>query len=461
MGPRIAIVGGGSTHWTPRLLVDFANTPSLQDAEVTLHDIDPASMGQMEAIAKHIGATRGIGLSVATTTDLPEALDGARFVITALSVGGFASMASDIEVPARYGIRQPVGDSVGPGGIFRSLRSIPIMVEIAQQVERHAPDALLLNVSNPLSAICRAVTSRTAVRCVGLCNELVGFQFAMSLLFDSAMHEVDPVVAGVNHLPVVTSLRIGERDGFELLSEALAHPEALEGEGIWMDPPPQSHWHKRHPGTPWSKADVLANHRLKLEIFQRLGVLPGSADTHVSEFFPWFVTPSSDFGREWGVHHYGMAGHRQDKADDDADAAALAAGGEIPPWASGELAAPLIDAVVSGKARSFPVNLPNAGQVVDLPEGTVVECIATVDGEGVRSRDVASAGPLGEHLRRVAVSQQLTVDAALSGNVRLVEQAMLADPVVGSYPWRDVMQMTQEMLAATAAWLPNFAVAQR
>jgi alpha-galactosidase len=458
MGPRITIVGGGSTHWTPRLLTDFANTPSLHDAEVSLVDIDQSSLGPMERIAKHIAATRGIGLTATATTDLPAGLDGTQYVITALSVGGFASMGHDIEIPARYGVRQPVGDSVGPGGIFRSLRSIPVMVEIARQVERHAPTALLLNVSNPLSAVCRAVTSQTATRCVGLCNELVGFQFAMSLIFDAAMHEVDPVVAGINHLPVVTALRIGERDGFALLREVLDHPEALEGQGIWMDPPEQSHWHKRDPSTPWSKADVVANSALKLEIFRHLGVLPGSADTHVSEFFPWFVTPSSDFGRDWGVHHYGMEGHRRDKADDEADAASLEAGGEIPPWASGELAAPLIDAVVRGKERTLPMNLPNTGQVTDVPRGSVVECMGIADANGVRARDVASAGPLGEHLRRVVASQELTVQAALQGDPDLVLQAMLADPVAGSLPWDQVNQMTRQMLDATAPWLPQFAL---
>src|SRR5271169_6387952 len=113
MGPRITLVGGGSTHWTPRLLSDFANTPSLRDAEVVLMDVDEPSLGPMLVIAKHIASTRGIGLSVTATTDLPRALDGAAFVVTGLSVGGFASMVHDLEIPARYGIRQSVGDSVG------------------------------------------------------------------------------------------------------------------------------------------------------------------------------------------------------------------------------------------------------------------------------------------------------------------------------------------------------------
>jgi len=457
VGPRITVVGGGSTHWTPRLLSDFANTPALAAARVFLHDIDESSLAPMLAIGKHIAASRDIGLQVTAGTDLARALDGAEFVISAFSVGGFESMRHDLEIPARHGLRQPVGDSVGPGGIFRSLRSIPVLVAIAREVERHAPGALLVNVSNPMTALCRAVAQETSVRTVGLCNELVGLQFWLSLVFDVPMHKVDPTVAGVNHLPLVTALRLGADDGFERLREVLEDPGQLEGQPVWMDPPEQSHWHKVDPSRGWTKADVVANNRLKLEILARFGVLPGSADTHVSEFFPWFVTSASDYGRDWGVHHYGLDGHRLDKVADDTEAAELEAGGEVSPWPSGELVAPLLEAVVTGKPRSLPVNIPNAGQVTDLADGVVVECMGTVDAEGVRARDVASAGAAAEHLRRVSASQELTVAAALRGDRGLVLEAMLADPAAGSLPWEHVVAMTDDLLAATAAWLPQFA----
>jgi alpha-galactosidase len=408
-------------------------------------------------VAEHIATTRGIDLSVTSTTDLAEALDGAQYVVSAFSVGGFDSMTHDIEIPARYGVRQPVGDSVGPGGIFRALRSIPVLLEIAREIERHAPDAVLLNVTNPLTALCRAVTKETSVTTVGLCNELVGLQFWLSLVFDAPMHDVDPVVAGVNHLPLVTSLRIGTEDGFEMLAKAMHDPSQLEDQPVWMDPPVQSHWRKLDPSRGWTKADILANNRLKLQVFETLGVLPGSADTHVAEFFPWFVTAASDFGRDWGVHHYGIPGHRADKADDDESAAQLEKGGEVAPFISGELVAPLIDGVLSGKHRSLPVNLPNTGQVTDLPDGVVVECMGVIEDGSIRPRDVASAGAAAEHLRRVVTSQELTVQAALDGDRSLVLRAMLADPVAGSLPFEHVSAMTDEMLAATSRWLPRFA----
>ncbi len=456
--PRITIVGGGSTHWTPRLLVDFANTDALRDVEVTLMDVDPDSLPPMVEVAGHIAKTRDIGLRVRPTTDLSSALDGADVVIIALSVGGFASMRHDLEIPARYGIRQPVGDSVGPGGIARALRSVPVVAEVARSMERHCPEALLVNVSNPLTALCRAVGRTSQIKVVGLCNELVGLKFTMSLLFDAPMHEVDPVSAGVNHLPLVTELRIAGDDGFVLLRSLLEDPTAHRDEPIWMEPPDGMHWKKVSDGETWTKADVLANIRLKCELFRQFGVLPGASDTHVAEFFPGFVTSASDFGRDWGVHHYGLDGHRADKLVDDREAAELLAGDEISPWPSGELVAELIEGIVTGKQRHLPMNLPNRGQVANLPDDIVVECIGTTSALGVGPRDKATVGSvLGEYLREITVSQELTVEAALTGDRTRVLEAMLTDQVARQLPYEQLVAMTNELLASTAAWLPQFA----
>ncbi len=458
MGPRITIVGGGSTHWTPTLLVDFANSEVLNDATLNLVDTDQASLPPMVELAAHLAAIKGIGLSAHAARSLEEGLDGAEFVLTTVSVGGFDSMRCDIEIPYRYGVRQPVGDTVGPGGISRSLRSVPVMVDIARAVERHAPQALLVNVSNPLTALVRAVCRETEVSAVGLCNELVGFKFVMSLLFDVGFHRVDPVVGGVNHLPLVTSLTIDGEDGFALLYDLLEDPGDRAAEPIWMDPPEGMHWKKRSDGDKWTKGDVIANSAVKFELFRRFGVLPGSADTHVAEFFPWFTTPRSDFGRDWGIHHYGIAGHRADKMADNQRFAELQVASEVPPWPSGELVVEVLEGVVTGKDRSLPLNLPNTGQVTTLPEGVVVECIGVAGANGVGPRDTTSVpGMLGHWLAGVAASQELTVEAALRGDRDTVLQAMFLDPIAGALPYEHVVAMTDDLLAATDRWLPQFA----
>jgi len=456
MAAKITLVGGGSTHWTPKLMVDFANTPSLADAEVVLYDLDPDSLPPALKVAEHVAERRGIALSARATTDIDDALSGAEYVIATFSVGGFASMRHDIEIPSRYGIRQTVGDSVGPGGISRALRSVPVILQVAKAMERCCPDALLVNVSNPLTALCRAVTRETSINTIGLCAEIVGLKFVLSLLFDANFTSVDPVVAGVNHLPLVTSLRIGERDGFEMLRSALAGDVDLSGP-MWMEPPGPMHYKMVDPEHGWSKADILANNKVKFELFNRFGVLPGSSDTHVVEFFPGFVTAASDYGRDWAVHHYGMHGHQSDKATDDAEMADLLAAETIPKWPSGEFVALLLEGLVTGDDKEFPGNIPNKGQVENLPPDVVVECMVAAGADGVRPRDKASVPSfLGEHLRRVVSSQELTVEAAVSGDRTTALEAMLADPMAGSLPYEHVVTMTDELLAATRPWLAQF-----
>ena len=457
MAPRVTIVGGGSTHWTPRMLRDFANTPSLQDAEVVLVDIDADSLPPMLDVAEHVAKNRpGIGLTATATTDLDAGLDGAEVVITAFSVGGFKSMAHDLAIPSKYGVRQTVGDSVGPGGISRALRSVPVLLGIARAIEKRAPNALLLNVTNPLSALCRAVTRETGVRTIGLCNEMIGCQYVMSLLLDADLRTIDPVVAGVNHLPLVTELRIDGEDGFAKL-RALLEDEDKQREPVWMTPPPGMHYRKVSELPEWTKADVIAGNSVKLELFRRFGVMPGSSDTHVVEFFAGFVTPASDFGRDWRVHHYGLHGHMADKDTDDAEVTEMLAIDEISTWPSGELVAPLLDSMRTGVPKAMPMNLPNTGQVANLADGIVVECMGIAENGDVRPRDqVHVPSVLGEHLRRVAAAEELTVEAAVSGNRTTVLEAMLADPMAGSLPYEHVVSMTDELLATTKAWLPQF-----
>jgi hypothetical protein len=171
------------------------------------------------------------------------------------------------------------------------------------------------------------------------------------------------------------------------------------------------------------------------------------------------VTPSSDYGREWSVHHYGLAGHMADKVDDDADVAALLESDEISSFPSGELVAPLLDSLLSHRPTALPVNLPNQGQVQNLPDGVVVECMGlAADDQRVVARDEAHVPSMpGEQLRRVAVSEELTVEAALTGNPTTVLEAMLADPMAGRLPYEHVVAMTDELLQSTASWLPQFA----
>jgi len=457
-GPRIVIVGGGSYHWAPRLLSDFANTPSLENASVVLHDLDAERLKLMEALGGEIARRRGIGLTTTAELDRERAFAGADFVITCFSVGGFDSMQHDIEIPRRYGIRQPIGDSVGPGGVLRALRSVPVLLDIARDVEAIAPDAWFVNVTNPLTALCRSVTRETTVKTVGLCNEWVGATFNLSLALDCGMADLDPVLAGVNHFPLAVALRVNDEDGFARLRALMDDPERAATEHIWMDPPPAMKWTKVSPADYWSKLDVIENNRVRFEILRRFGVFPGSGDHHSVEFMPGFVHPGNDYGHDWRVHHYGMEGHRADAADDVEHYESVRDAEDVSRMPSGELVATMLDGIVTGKARALPVNLPNQGNVSNLADGAVVEIIGIADSAGVRGRDQATApGIMGEFLRRINTVQEWTVEAALTGDRTLVLEAMMADPMAGQLAYDDIVTMTDEMLAATAKWLPQFA----
>jgi len=458
MTPRIAVIGGGSYQWVPKLLVDLANTPALHDAELVLEDIDPEPLPRMQALVEHIARVRGIGLRATTTTDQRAALAGADYVVVTISTGGFASMRHDLEIPERYGIRQSVGDSVGPGGIARALRNIPVFLEIARDMQELCPDAWMLNLTNPMTTICRAVTRESPVTTIGLCHEVTIMQFTLSLLLDVPFFAITPTVAGVNHLPLVTALDVDGTDGLELLRELLADADAHADEPLAMPFPEGLGHEKLSEGPDWTKGDLLAVNRVKLELFERFGVLPAAGDRHLVEFFPGFLTEAAGWGHRWGVELTDIAHREWWQGRHIADMEEMLASGEVSTMPSGEMVAAVIVCHEEGRSGWFPLNIPNAGQVPDLPDDVVVESMCVVDADGVRGRDQAAVpAPMAEALRRVSASQELTVQAALGGDRDLVFAAMLADPLAGRIDYDALGAMTDELLAATKPWLPQFA----
>ncbi|HEX5615822.1 MAG TPA: hypothetical protein VFZ83_11780 [Acidimicrobiia bacterium] len=458
-GPRIVIVGGGSYQWVPKLLCDLVATPVLADAHIVLEDIDPAPLPRLAAFAEAHAAARGVGVTVSVTTDQRAALDGADYVVVCISTGALESMAVDLDVPARFGIRQSVGDTVGPGGITRALRNIPVMVSIARDMEAVCPDAWLLNLTNPMTTLCRAVTRTTGIETVGLCHEVTMVRLTLSMLFDCDFRAVDLTVTGVNHLPIITAIDLDGRDGIVALRDLLDRVDEVRDEPLAANLLERlGHEAASFGGEGWTKGGIIAANRVKLELFERFGALPGAGDRHLVEFFPGFLTEESGWGERWGVSLTSIDDRRTWLQWYMSEFERLAARPEGPHAPSGELVAAVIDAHLRDRSRDFPLNLPNAGQCPDLPDDVVVESIATVDGRGVRGRDAAQAPALlAEYLRRVSASQELTVDAALRGDRATVLEAMLADPLAGRLDFDRLVAMTDELLAATARWLPQFA----
>jgi alpha-galactosidase len=458
MGTRIAIIGGGSYQWVPKLLIDIANTPVLHDAELVIEDIDPEPIPRMVELVEHVAAVRGIGLTATGTTEQREALVGADYVVVTISTGGFESMRHDLEIPERYGIRQSVGDTVGPAGIIRALRNIPVFLEIARDMEELCPDAWLLNLTNPMTAICRAVSRESSITTIGLCHEVTIAQFMLSLLLDANFMDLTPTVAGVNHLPLITRLDVAGGDGLAQLRDLVEHAEERASEPIAMAFPEGLGHEKVSEGGEWTKGDLIAQNQVKLELFRRFGVLPGAGDRHLVEFFPGFLTEESGWGDRWGVALTTLEEREWWQGRHVHDFEEMLASPEVSEMPSGELVAAIIQCRSLGQPGWFPLNLPNRGQVVDLPSDVVVESMGVVDGEGVRGRDEVALPPaMAAQLERVSAAQELTVEAAINGGRDRVFEAMLIDPLAGRIDYDALGRMTDEMLDATKRWLPQFA----
>lgn len=455
MAPRICFVGGGSYQWIPKLILDLADAASLAEAEIVIHDIDPAPIEPMVDLVRHIATVRGVGFTSWGTTDRRVAVAGADYVVVCISTGGLDSMQHDIAIPERYGIKQPVGDTVGPGGIARALRNIPVMVAIARDVEELAPEAWLLNLTNPMTTLTRAVHRTTEVTAIGLCHEVTLTQYTLSLLFGCDMRSIDLWVAGVNHLPFITRIDIDGTDGLARLRDLLDDDAALAAP---LDLPAFVGHESISAGGEFTVGSILASNRVKVELFRRFGVLPAAGDRHLVEFFPGFLTEESEWGARWGVALTRMDDRRQWLAHYQREFADLRAAESIPRQPSGEMVAAIIDSRLRDKRRHLPLNIANAGQVPDLADDVVVESIVTIDSDGARGRD-ADAVPtvLAEQLRRVAAEQELVVDAALTGDRETVFEAMLLDPLASRIDYDALGHLTDDLLAATRAWLPQFA----
>jgi alpha-galactosidase len=447
---QITIIGGGSYQWTPELLADLLGTASLHGAHIVLEDIDPLPLEKMQALAQKVSDALAAGATIATTTDQRQALEGADFVIVTISRGGFGSMAIDLDVPARYGIRQSVGDTVGPGGISRSLRNIPVLVGMAEDMGKICPDAWMLNITNPMTCLTRAVCKQTSIKAVGLCHEVGNWSMDLAIALGKPAEAVSPTVAGVNHFPVVTALDVDGADGFAILADMVEEAGGLSA----LAPGPD-----RPEAEDFTRLDFVQRHALKLNLLDKWGVLPAAGDRHIAEFLPWVLTEESNWGAEYNIELTSIERRQEHQDGYIADVDAWLAGTKpLQTWASGELPALVIDSLVTGEARQLPVNIPNAGQVPDVPTDVVVESICVVDGDGIRGRDTAVLPPpYAELVRRHVAVAELTVAAAVEGDRRLAEAAFFLDPLAGRGDLHRTQAMVDDLLSATGPWLPQFA----
>jgi alpha-galactosidase len=446
---QVTIVGGGSYQWAPELMADLFGTPSLAGMHLVLEDIDPEPLPKMHALAHKLQDALEAKATVSTTTDLRAALDGADFVIVCISTGGFRSMSVDLDVPAAHGINQTVGDTVGPGGINRALRNVPVLVGIAKAMEEHCADAWLFNITNPMSCLTRAVCRETSIKTVGLCHEVGNFCMDLAIACGLPFEAVSASVTGVNHFPVLTSLHVDGRDGFDVVRDLVEEVGGLDS----LRPEPG-----RPEAEKFSKRDFAERHLFKLTLLDRWGSFPAAGDRHIAEFVSFALTPESEWGAQYNIGLSPISKREQHQAEYVADVDAWLAGTkDLQTWQSGELPSPMIEAMLTGEPFEAPVNIPNTGQAPELPRDAVLESICVIDADGIRGRDVSVLPPpYDEIVRRHVATQELTVEAALTGDRRLAGEAFSLDPLAGRGDLRDMEAMVDGLLAGTAEWLPQF-----
>ena len=439
---KITIIGGGSFSWAPQLIRDFAITPELVDVEVCLHDIDPDGLALVYQLGLKIFDLGPLTLRITQTADLDEALARADFVILTIATGGLNAMQADLEIPEKFGVYHSVGDTVGPGGLARALRTIPVAIDIARRMESVCPEAWLLNYTNPMSAICRAVTRETAVRTIGLCHEFSGVRRHLAGMFGVEPADIEARIAGINHLVWICDLFVND---LPVLDAFGAYAGRVLSGDLQVDPHDTS-----------SFTDQF---RVKSLLYQTYGVLPAAGDRHIAEFFPYFLNESGGKGAAYGIRRTSIDERWAIRDELRAMLERLVSGEqEFGPFLRedpGEAAPRIVAALLGGKPYRGPINLPNSGQVSNLPPDAVVETMATVERGTVRADLFGDLPPAAAAVTALHIAnQELIVEAALNGSREMALQALVNDPMV--HDINTAPQLLDELLAAHQAYLPRF-----
>ena len=439
---KIVIIGAGSTVFTPGLIADLTASRRFRDATVALVDINPDSATTMARYVERVAQQRGVNLRVEHATDRREVLAGADFVTVTIAVGGVRAWERDVRIPEAHGIWQTVGDSVGPGGVFRALRHVPELVAIARDMEELCPDAWLFNYTNPLTALVRAVQKTSPIKAVGLCHGVMHTRDAIAHDLGIPAAELNVTVAGLNHLGWVIDMRHEGQD---------VYPQFRDLMRAWLAAPPD------HSDDPYHGFQEVSARLMDI-----YGLYPSPGDRHVAEFFPYFLRQTGNgnglgYGTQAGLDMtnriLATRDERWDRIRDQAEGRAELDRALFDEAREGERVVAIMEAIVSGQPlQELAINVRNDGLIRNLPREAVVEVPGVIDGRGVHG---IAVGALPEGIANIlgarARQQELTVDAALSGDRTLALQALLADPLVPTVEAAEAM--LDEALVAHAPWI--------
>ena len=399
MSTRIALIGAGSVVFTKNLLGDILALPALREVEIALHDIDDDRLATAEAMAHWVARERDARPVVTTHHDRRAALDGADFVLNMVQVGGHAATLKDFEIPSRYGIRQTIGDTLGIGGIFRTLRTADHMLALGHEMAELAPGAWLLNYTNPMAMLCQLVYQGTPTKqVVGLCHSVQFTVESLAELVGVPEDEVTFLSAGINHQAFLLRFERGGESLYPRLDERIAGDGDLQ-------------------------------RRLRVALYQRFGYFPTESGEHAAEYVPWVMRHDDEVERfRTPVGEY-IRRSEENLAEFARVKAALARGDTMPLERSNEYAATIVNSMVTGEPSVIYGNVANDNLLPGVPEGTCVEVPCLVDATGLRPTPVPEyPAHLAALNRTYANIVELTVRAVLEGKPEYVRIAALLDP---------------------------------
>src|SRR4051812_41254411 len=426
--PKVSIIGAGSVEFTRNVVTDLCSFQELHGSlELSLHDVDPDRLRYAESLVRRIDEQSGSGAVVSADLDRAAAVEGSDYVLNEIQVGGYAATRTDFDVPARYGVRQTISDTIGIGGIFRGLRTIPVLMDIGHDLARVAPDAYLLNYSNPMAMLPWAVYAGTPFqRVVGLCHSVRDTHRLLAELVDVPLAEVDFTTAGFNHQAFVLRFEHQGVDLYPRLREVV-------------------------------EADPELQRRVRVEIFRRFGYFPTESSEHSAEYVPWIMR-HDDQVEQFRVP-IGEYLTRSERNMDEYETTrkALEAADELDLSPTSELASEIIHAHQTGNRAELYVNVPNEGRISNLPDECCVEVPAVVDAEGIHPQHVGALPPQLAALNRTFLNVvELTVKAVLEGERQHVYQAALLDPnTAATLTTSQTVEMCDELFAAHGDLMPE------
>jgi alpha-galactosidase len=425
--PKIAMIGAGSVVFTKNLLGDILAFPELAQSHIALHDIDPMRLEAGERMARWTAGQLGASPYISASLDRRAVLDGADYVINMIQVGGHRATMIDFDIPKQYGLRQTIGDTLGIGGVFRSLRTIPVLLDICRDMVELCPDAWLLNYTNPMAMLTWAVTRATPVKVVGLCHSVQSTVRRLATYADVPLYELEYDSAGINHMAWLTRLTWNGADVYPRLREAMNH---------------------RY---------IFAKDKVRFEIMRHFGYFVTESSEHMSEYVPYFIKSPTEVERldipldEYPRRSLGNT------HEFEYTLSKLQSGGKFEIKRSEEYASLIIHSMETDTPRHIYGNVENRGLITNLPEGCCVEVRCDLDWRGLHPVPYGELPPQLAALNRTNINvQELTVRAAIEGCRDHVYHAAYLDPhTAASLTLPQIKAMVDDLIAAHGDALPK------